>query len=471
MIRIKESRCCQMNQDYCYHELIEKQRIFFESGKTKQVDYRILQLRKLRTGIQRMEKEINEALKKDLNKSEFESYMTEIGMVLHEIRFTIKNTREWAKRKLRKTPLAQFPAISFTVSEPYGVVLIMAPWNYPFQLMLAPLIGAISAGNCAVLKPSAYASETSRVIAKLIASCFPPEYVTVVQGGREQNQGLLQEKFDYIFFTGGTEVGRIVMQAAAKNLTPVSLELGGKSPCIIDKTANLSLAAKRIAFGKFLNAGQTCVAPDYVMVQEDVKDEFILKLQKWLNHFFGDTPLENDDLPKIINQHHYERLMKLMEGENIVIGGKGDDSRNLIEPTILDGITKDSVIMKEEIFGPILPIMTYHHISDVIEYVTKHPKPLACYLFTTDSTVSHTVVKNISFGGGCINDTIIHLATPYMGFGGVGESGMGSYHGIESFHTFSHRKSIVKKANWLDLSMRYHPYNQKNLTLIRKFLK
>ncbi len=454
-----------------YQKLVNRQRDFFRTGKTKQVDFRILALKKLQSEIQKREDQIMEALKKDLNKSSFEAYMTEIGMVLDEIRYCIAHVKKWARPKKARTPLAQFPSKSFTIPEPYGVVLIMSPWNYPFQLCIEPLIGAIAAGNCAVLKPSAYAAETSKVINSLIKACFPKGYVTVIEGGRKENQGLLATEFDYIFFTGGVEVGKLVMEAAAKFLTPVSLELGGKSPCIIEKSADINLAAKRIAFGKYLNAGQTCVAPDYVLVQKEVKEEFLNKLRMWIYNFFGEEPLKNENLPKIINEHHYYRLLSLLKGEDIFIGGKGQDNSRKIEPTVLTDVSKDSNIMKEEIFGPILPVLTYNTIEEVIEYVTAHSKPLACYLFTTNVQVEKKVLNYISFGGGCVNDTIIHLATPYMGFGGVGASGMGSYHGIESFRTFSHSKSIVRKANWLDLPMRYHPYTENNLKMVRKFLK
>lgn len=454
-----------------YKKIVKRQRIFFRTGKTKQIDFRIQALRKLQSEIQKREAEIMEALKKDLNKSNFEAYMTEIGMVLDEIRHCIAHVRKWAKPKKVRTPLAQFPSKSFTIPEPYGVVLIMSPWNYPFQLCIEPLIGALAAGNCAVLKPSAYAAETSKIINTLISACFPKEYVTVIEGGRKENQGLLATEFDYIFFTGGAHVGKLVMEAAAKYLTPVSLELGGKSPCIIEKTADINLAAKRIAFGKFLNSGQTCVAPDYVFVQKEIEEEFLCKMGMWIHKFFGEEPLKNENLPKIINDHHYHRLLSLLEGEDIVIGGKGQENERKIEPSVLKNVLAESSIMKEEIFGPILPVLTYQTIEEVIEYVTGHPKPLACYLFTTNVQIEKKVLKHISFGGGCVNDTIIHLATPYMGFGGVGASGMGSYHGIESFRTFSHTKSIVKKANWLDLPMRYHPYTEKNLKMIRKFLK
>lgn len=451
-------------------EVVNNQRAFFNTGKTKDVYYRIHALKKLQNEIKKSEKDILAALKLDLNKSEFEGYMTEIGMVLDEIKYCIKHAESWAKPKSVLTPLAQFPARSFVVSEPYGVVLIMSPWNYPFQLCIEPLIGAIVAGNCAIIKPSAYAKHTSEVIAKLIKRCFSEEYVAVVQGGRQENSDLLKERFDYIFFTGGTEVGKLVMEAAAKHITPVSLELGGKSPCIIDETADIRLAAKRVAFGKYLNAGQTCVAPDYLFIQKSVKDKFVFYIKQYITEFFGDHPLYNDHLPKIINRKHFTRLMDLMENEEILIGGKGDEHTEKIEPTLLDHITSESRIMQEEIFGPILPMMEFEEMDEVIDYIVRHEKPLACYLFCTNEKRINHFLKKVSFGGGCINDTIIHLATSKMGFGGVGMSGMGSYHGYESFRTFSHRKSIVKKANWLDIPLRYHPYTDKKLKIIRKFL-
>jgi len=451
-------------------EIVQKQQAYFSTGVTKVVSYRMNALMKLKATIIAKEQMIADALKKDLNKSEFESYMTEIGLVLDEIRFLMKHTPTWAKNKYSKTPLAQFAARSFVVSEPYGVVLIMSPWNYPFQLSIEPLVGAIAAGNCAILKPSAYAPHISQVISDIIAECFPPEYITVIQGGRQENQELLEQKFGYIFFTGGVEVGKLVMEKAARHLTPVSLELGGKSPCIIDKTANLKLAAKRLAFGKYLNSGQTCVAPDYLFVHKDVKDKVVKYLKEYITAFFGAEPLENPDYPKIINEKHYQRIMGLIEGENILVGGTGKNNSQ-IAPTILDNIIPQSKIMQEEIFGPILPILTFERIEEVTNYVNSQPQPLALYLFTTDKRMEQHIVNTISFGGGCINDTIIHLATSHMGFGGVGQSGMGSYHGKLSFDTFSHKKSIVKKANWIDLPMRYHPYTKGKEKLVRMFLK
>ncbi len=494
-------------------EIVKKQREYFNTGITKSVPFRMNALKKLRIAILINESRIFTALKKDLNKSELESYMTEIGLVMEEIKMLIKQTPKWAAAGYVRTPLAQFAARSFVIPEPYGVVLVMSPWNYPFQLSIAPLVGAMAAGNCVILKPSAYAPYVSQVMADILSECFPAKYITVIQGGRQENQELLEQKFDYIFFTGGMKVGKLVMEKAAKHLTPVSLELGGKSPCIVDKTADLKLAAKRIAFGKFLNSGQTCVAPDYLYVHEDVKDKLVKYLKWYIQEFFGANPLENPNYPKIINEKHYKRIMGLLEGETILTGGYGrnrsyggnpgsgnkengarskaggngnagsrsivgssgnDNNRGTdaywIAPTLLDHVTPDSRVMQEEIFGPVLPIMTYRRIAEVAEYVNGSPKPLALYLFTTDNRVEKYILKNISFGGGCINDTVIHLSNPYMGFGGVGESGMGSYHGKYSFDTFSHKKSIIKKANWIDLPMRYPPYTRVKEKLVRFLL-
>ncbi len=467
--------------------VVKKQRKYFDSGATKEVAFRLWALKKLRSAIITNESRIKAALKKDLNKSEFESYMTEIGMVLEELSTLIKHTPKWAAAKCVRTPLAQFAGSSFILPEPYGVVLVMSPWNYPFQLSITPLVGAMAAGNCVILKPSAYAPNVSQVMADILSECFPQKYIAVIQGGRQENQELLEQKFDYIFFTGGAEVGKLVMEKASRFLTPVSLELGGKSPCIVDKTADLNLAARRIVFGKFLNSGQTCVAPDYLYVHETVKKELIIYLKKYIFEFFGSHPLKNPDYPKIINEKHFNRIMGLLEGERILEGGYGwgnsgdsqgraadsvDDSIPYrIAPTIIDRVTIDSAIMQEEIFGPVLPVMTFKHIKEVAGYVNSKPKPLALYLFTADKRIENYILKNISFGGGCINDTIIHLANSKLGFGGVGESGMGSYHGKYSFDTFSHKKSIIKKANWIDLPMRYHPYSKEKEKLVRFFLK
>lgn len=449
--------------------IVARQREYFQSGSTRPLSFRMDALRKLQRAIQDNENLINEAMKADLNKSPFESYMTETGMVLDEIRFHLKHLPGWIKTRTVRTPLAQFHAKSFVAPEPYGVALIMSPWNYPLQLCLEPVVGAISAGNCAVIKPSAYAPATSGAIAKIIGDHFPPEYLAVVEGGRDQNNALLEEVFDYIFFTGSVAVGKAVMEAASRNLTPVTLELGGKSPVIVDETANLKLAARRIAFGKVLNAGQTCVEPDYLLIHEAVKDKFLEEYKNALKKFFPGGDMT--EMPVIISEKHFQRVTGLMKGEKAVIGGSVDESRRFIEPAVLDGITPDSPIMQEEIFGPILPLMVYTDLNDCIQFIRSHPRPLALYLFTQSKAAEDKILSTCSFGGGCINDTIIHLANPRMGFGGVGYSGMGSYHGKLSFDTFTHYRSIVKKYNWIDMPVRYHPYSEKKFKMLRSLLK
>ena len=419
-----------------------------------------------------MEKDqIHAALKKDLGKSNFESYMCETGLVLSEITHMLKNIRSYAKEQTVPTPLAQFHSRSFRKPSPYGVVLIMSPWNYPFLLTIEPLVDAIAAGNTVILKPSAYSPATSEVIRLLIHECFDEKYVATVTGGRAENTHLLSLHFDYIFFTGSQSVGKEVMRKASEHLTPVTLELGGKSPCIVDETANLKLAAKRLVFGKYLNSGQTCVAPDYLLIQETVKEEFLEYLKYWIDKVFSAEPMKNQDYPKIINEKHYERIMKLMEGEHIIKGGFGNKERLFIAPTVLDDITEKSPIMQEEIFGPVLPVLTYRDLKEAEDFIKKGEKPLALYLFTGRKQTEKRVLREVSFGGGCINDTIIHLATSRMGFGGVGASGMGSYHGKKSFDTFSHTKSIVKKYQGVDLPIRYQPYTNGKKKLLRLFLK
>lgn len=450
--------------------IVEKQRDFFKNEKTFDLNYRINSLKILKKSICMHELEIMDALRKDLSKAPFESYATEIGIVLEEISFTIKNLPKWTKVKRVPTPITQFKSSSYMVSEPYGICLIMSPWNYPFQLTLAPLVGAIAGGNCSVVKPSAYSPYTSAIITKVLEESFDPEYITVIQGGREANQMLLDEKFDYIFFTGGVNVGKLVMKAAANNLTPVTLELGGKCPCIVDKQTDLDLAARRIVWGKFLNAGQTCVAPDYLMVHKEVKHELLKNMIRYINEFFGDTPCRNNDYPKIINEKHFARIKEFLRCGKMVTGGSCDEVSLRIAPTILDDINWDDAIMQEEIFGPVLPVLEFSDMSEVVLTVNSHPKPLALYLFTTNKEVENRIVKYVSFGGGCINDTIVHLGTPYMPFGGVGGSGMGGYHGKWSFDTFTHSKSILKKSNLIDIKLRYQPYGNK-LGLLKKMMK
>ena len=451
--------------------IVARQRAFFETGKTLPVSYRKEALMRLREAIRAREGEIAAALKSDLGKSASEAYMCETGMVLEELSYVLRHMAGWAKRRPVLSPLAQFPSSSFTVKNPYGVVLVMSPWNYPFMLTLDPLIGALAAGNCCVLKPSAYAPATAAVIETIGGDCSPPEYVAVVQGGRAQNQALLEEKFDYIFFTGGMTVGREVMRKAAEHLTPVSLELGGKSPCVVDKTAKLDLAARRLAFGKLLNCGQTCVAPDYVLIDRAVKDEFIALVKKHMAQMIGEQPLKNDAYVHMISRRHYDRVLGLIDPAKVVYGGKGDEATLRIEPTILDNVTAEDAVMQEEIFGPVLPIVTYDTMDEAVRFINSRPHPLALYLFSEDKAVQQRFLDSVPYGGGCINDVIIHLATSRMGFGGVGESGMGSYHGKLSFETFSHEKSIVKKSNLIDLPFRDMPYTAWKDALIRMFLK
>ncbi len=461
-----------MEQNNIYiEEMVKKQRAYFAEGRTLEVGQRIEALNKLEQGILNCEQDLYAALKKDLGKSRAESYMCEIGLTLSELRFVKKHVRKWSREKQVPTPLAQFHARSFTVQEPYGVVLVMSPWNYPVLLTLDPLIGALAAGNCCVLKPSAYSPATSAVMKKMIADVFPEEYVTVVEGGREENQNLLSQKFDYIFFTGGVQVGKLVMEKAAANLTPVTLELGGKSPCIIDKSANLKLTAKRLAFGKYLNCGQTCVAPDYVLVHEAVKEEFLSLLKAEIRSMYGEDPLKNPDYGKMINRKHFDRVLGLMKEEKLILGGENDTASLRIAPAVMDQVTEEDAVMQEEIFGPLLPILTVGSMEEAIAFVNRRPKPLALYLFTENREVEKNVLEYTSFGGGCINDTIIHLATSRMSFGGVGNSGMGSYHGKKSFETFSHEKSMVKKYTWIDLPMRYQPYTGWKEKLVRMFVK
>ena len=452
-------------------QMIADQRAYFSKGETLDIAFRRSMLQALRTSILAHEKEINDALYADLHKSASESYMCEIGMTLAELSYVLSHMNRWAKPHHVLSPLAQFHARSFTVKNPYGVVLIMSPWNYPFMLTMEPLIGALAAGNCCVVKPSAYAPATSKIIAKIISDCFPAEYVSVVEGGRKENQTLLDQRFDYIFFTGGVSVGKEVMRKASEHLTPVSLELGGKSPCIVDETAKLDLAAKRLAFGKLLNCGQTCVAPDYLLIDRKVKDEFLICLKKHITSMAGSDALHNDKYVHMVNRKHFDRVCSLIDPEKVIFGGESDPETLAIQPTILDGITEDDAVMQEEIFGPVLPVIAFDSIDDAIALINRREHPLALYLFSEDKNVQQRFLQAVPFGGGCINDTIIHLATSRMGFGGVGHSGMGSYHGKKSFDTFSHEKSIVSKSTWMDLPVRYMPYNRMKDFLLRIFLR
>lgn len=453
------------------NHMLKAQDHFFQSGKTRSYEFRKKALCRLEYALNQKEKEIKDALYKDLGKSAFESYMTEIGMLKSEISYTKKHLKKWMKTKKVKTPIAQFPSKSMKMQEPLGKILIIAPWNYPILLSLQPLIGAIAAGNCCVLKPSELAPHCASLLKKMIGEIFPSHYVAVINGDRRISENLLTKKFDHIFYTGGERVGKIVMEKASKTLTPVTLELGGKSPCIVEKTADIKLSAKRIVFGKFLNSGQTCVAPDYILADQEIEKELIFYLKYWMRKMLGSHPLSNKDYPKVINSRHYDRIMSMIKNEKVLEGGYGDMAAGKIAPTILIDVRKDSKIMQEEIFGPVLPIITYEKLQDALTYVKDHKKPLALYLFTKNDKVEQDVLSQVSFGGGCINDTIIHLASPYLPFGGVGTSGMGSYHGKKSFDTFTHEKSIVKKSDQIDLGVRYMPYTSVKEQLIKVFIK
>ena len=449
-------------------ELVAKQRAYYASGVTRTKDFRQRALETLEQGLATHQEALYQALQADLNKTPCESHLCELGMVRSELRFHKSHLRRWMKPKRVLPAVGQLPGRCDIMPEPYGVTLIMAPWNYPVNLCLTPLIGAISAGNTAILKPSADAPATSRAIAGLISACFPPEYIAVVEGGREAEEALLAERFDYLFFTGSVSAGKAVMAAAAQHLTPVTLELGGKSPVIVDESANLPLAAKRVAFGKVLNAGQTCVEPDYLFVHRSVEQEFVRCYQQALEGFFpqGDT----SEMVTIVNQRHYERLKGLMGQGRIVLGGQWEDHRRWIAPTIIDQLTFDAPIMQEEIFGPILPLFPYDDLEECIQFITTQEKPLALYLFTQRRAVINEVLSRCSFGGGCVNDTILHLASQRQPFGGVGSSGMGSYHGKASFDTFTHQRSVFRQSGKIDVPLRYPPYQEKKFRLLRKIL-
>lgn len=452
-------------------DILQQQNHFFSSGKTIPAEFRLKQLESLKEAMIRHEADLAAALKEDLGKSRMESYMCEIGLTLSELTWMQKHLRSLMRSKRVSTPAAQFAAKSFRSPSPYGTVLIMSPWNYPVLLTLDPLIDAIAAGNTAVVKPSAYAPCTFDVMKTMIEECFPAHYVAVVDGGRAENQALLQQRFDMIFFTGGKTVGREVLRHAAEYLTPVTLELGGKSPCIVDSTAKIRLAAKRIVFGKYLNCGQTCVAPDYILCDKRIRDELITAILAEIEKQFGKEPLKNPNYGKIINEKHFERILGLINGEKLVYGGQSEPESLRIAPTVLNNITWDDAVMGEEIFGPLLPILTFDTLDEALDTVESHPHPLALYFFSEDKSAQKKVLDTCRFGGGCINDTIIHLATSDMPFGGVGESGMGSYHGRVGFETFSHYRSIVDKKTWMDLPIRYQKYTGLKEKMMRMFLK
>lgn len=453
-------------------KIIEDHYKFFESKKSRDIDFRINQLRSLKSAIKKYEYKIYEALYKDLGKCEFESYTTEVGFVLSSISHTIKSLKKWAKKEKVKTPLYLFPAKSFIISEPYGTVLIIGPYNYPFQLLIEPLVGALAAGNCVVLKPSENVPNLSRVITEMITETFPKEYIRSVEGGIETNTSLINGTFDYIFFTGSAQVGKIIMEAAARNLVPVTLELGGKSPVIVDESADIRVAAKRIIWGKTINVGQTCVAPDYVVVNNKVKDELIKELKLQIQSFYGKDAMESKDYGRIVNDRHFIRLKNILdkEADKIIYGGKVNREKRYIEPTLIDA-SWEGAAMSEEIFGPILPIISFSNLDEIIGEIKKLSKPLALYLFTENYKVEEKVLEEISSGGACINDTITHLANPELPFGGVGNSGIGAYHGKESFKTFSHRKSVVRKTTKINIPIVFPPFNKKNLDNVKKLMK
>ena len=443
--------------------MIDDQHNYFYTGATRTAGFRKEQLQILKKAIQQHEKEILEALHLDLRKSEFEAYATEIGFILDSIRFMTKHLEEWMEPEEVKTPIHSLPGKSFIVREPYGSALIIGPFNYPFQLVMEPLIGAIIGGNCAIIKPSESAVHTSAIIRKIIETAFPPYYIRVVEGEREETSILIHAPFDTIFFTGSVEVGKIVMKAAAERLTPVTLELGGKSPAIIDPTANLEVAAKRIVWGKLVNAGQTCVAPDYLLVHYSVKERFIDLLKQAIESFYGENPQNSPDFGRIINERQFNRLKEIIkvEGSHIVFGGNMDAEDLYIEPTLLDGVTWDSPSMEDEIFGPILPILTYDYLESAIRKIRQKPKPLAAYMFSENDNAIQYFLDELPFGGGCINDAISHVGSTHLPFGGVGPSGMNAYHGKYSFEAFTHAKSVLKKSTKLSVNLAFPPYKNK----------
>ncbi len=441
--------------------VLEKQRKYYRSGATLPVKFRIQNLIKLYKCISKYKNEINEALKKDLGKCDFDGFVCETGLVLMEINYMIRHTPSYAKKHRVYTPIGQCIGSAYKKVTPYGSVLIMSPWNYPFLLTMEPICDAISAGNTIVVKPSAYSPATSEIIKKIIEECFSEEYIAVVTGGREENAELLNQKFDMIFFTGSQSVGKEILRRAAETITPVVLELGGKSPCIVDSTAKIKLAAKRIVYGKFLNCGQTCVVPDYVICHESIKDKFTEEVIKQIKKQYGENALENPEYGKIINEKHFNRICSLIDESKVIFGGQNDISSLKIAPTVMDNVTWDDAIMQEEIFGPVMPILTFDSYEDLYSLFADMPKPLGFYIFSEDKKRVKETIERCSFGGGCVNDTIMQIAINSFGFGGVGESGMGSYHGRAGFNAFSHEKSIHKKVTWFDFPVRYGPHNNK----------
>ncbi len=453
-------------------EVLKLHNEYFDSQETKSLDFRIEQLKKLRAGIEKYESRISAALKIDLGKSEFESYTTEIGFLYNSIEEAVINLKKWAKPKKVRNPIYLFPAKGAVIYEPFGTVLIIGPYNYPFQLLIEPLVGVIAAGNCAVLKPSEVSPHVAAIVTEMIADVFEANYIRAVEGNVETTTSLINAGFDYIFFTGSVGVGKIVMAAAAPNLVPVTLELGGKSPAIVDKSADAKIAARRIVCGKTLNAGQTCVAPDYLMVHDAIKAELIAEMKKTIGEFFGADPQKSDCYGRIINHKHFNRIRNIIEADKagIIYGGRYEEEQKYIEPTLIEISSWDAASMSEEIFGPVLPILTYHDLDKAIKDIKRLPKPLALYLFTTNAAVEEKVLQEVSCGGVCINDTITHLANSNLPFGGVGNSGMGSYHGYDSFLTFSHKKSVLKRSFNLSSNLLYPPYDARKLIALKRVM-
>jgi aldehyde dehydrogenase (NAD+) len=452
-------------------DIVREQRCFFKTNATRSYKFRLEKLKLLRNEIKKTEKELSNALKKDLGKCEFESYASEIGFALYDLSHTIKNLKKWMKPKKVKTPILAQPATSKIIYTPLGVNLIISPFNYPIGLTLSSLSAAIAAGNTIIIKPSELTPTCSEIIEDLIKKIFNPKYVTVIQGGIQETNILLEQKFDHILFTGGPKVGAIVMTAAAKNLTPVTLELGGKNPCIVHSDANLQIAVNRIVYGKFLNLGQTCLAPDYILVHEDVHDIFLNMLKQRIIKMYGKNPILSNDYGRIVNTKHIDRLDTLIEKSKVIIGGEVNRRERYIAPTVIKGASLEDQIMQEEIFGPLLPVLTYKNIDDIYKIIAKLPQhPLALYLFTKNKNLQKEISENIQFGGGCINHCLQHFINPNLPFGGVGISGMGNYHGFCGFETFSHKKSLMKAATWFDSSMIYPPYKTK-LKIIKMLMK
>lgn len=453
-----------------FSNYIDEQENYFKNGKTLPISKRKKLLKNLKKEILANEKEIFDVLKKDLRKSNYETYLTEIGILITEIDLFLKNIDNWAKPKKVKSSLLSFPSSDYVYSEPYGKILIISPWNYPFQLAILPTMSAVAAGNTVVLKPSEHAPHTSKLIKDIIEKVFEKSHVLVIEGAAETASKLLEYRWDYIFFTGSVRIGKIVAAAAAKTLTPITLELGGKNPCIIDDTIDLKLAARRIVWGKFVNAGQTCIAPDFLIVKNNIKDKLIGELLSEIKRAYGENPENSEDYPRIVNKTNLSRLSNLIEGTNIVYGGKYNIDTCYFSPTIIDEPKIESPLMAEEIFGPILPVISYDNENEIEKLILKYEKPLALYVFSTNNKFSEKIIRKYSFGGGAINDTIIHCGNPNLPFGGVGHSGIGAYHGKASFDLLSHKKSIIKKGNWLDIKIRYAPYDGK-LNTVKKFFK